>query len=82
MRYYLIRDKQGNIVIPEFQLGLNKVEYIRTNIEKLKKNFVLLQYLIYGNGTAKYRKELYEKDLEEELEIIELKVDLEVEIVE
>lgn len=39
MKYYLIRDKQGNIVIQNYDLNIDEPLCTKTTINKLKKIF-------------------------------------------
>lgn len=77
MKYFLIADNENHIVVLE---GMNDVKIVKTSLEKLKKHFNLIQYLIVDKETAEYRKEVYSDIAKEELEIIEVDVELSVKI--
>lgn len=78
MKYYLIADKDDNIVILQ---GITDVKIAKTTIDRLKKHFNLIQYLITDKETAEHRKEIYSEITKEELEIIEIDVELNVKII-
>lgn len=75
MKYYLIKDKEDNIVILE---GITDVKIVKTTIDRLKKYFNLIQYLVPDKETAEHRKEVYSDIAKEELEIMEIDVELNV----
>lgn len=77
MKYFLIANNENHIVVLE---GMNDVKIVKTSLEKLKKHFNLIQYLIVDKETAEYRKEVYSDIAKEELEIIEVDVELSVKI--
>ena len=77
MKYFLIADNENHIVVLE---GMNDVKIVKTSLEKLKKQFNLIKYLIVDKETAEYRKEVYSDIAKEELEIIEVDVELSVKI--
>lgn len=78
MKYYLIADKDDNIVILQ---GITDVKIAKTTIDRLKKHFNLIQYLITDKETVEHRKEIYSEITKEELEIIEIDVELNVKII-
>lgn len=78
MKYYLIADKDNNIVILQ---GMTDTKIVKTTFEILKKHFNLIQYLITDKETAEYRKEVYSKIAKEDFKIIEVNVELSVEII-
>lgn len=77
MKYYLIKDKKDNIVILD---GITDVKIVKTTIDRLKKYFNLIQYLVPDKETAEHRREVYSDIAKEELEIIEVDVELSVKI--
>ena len=78
MKYFLIADKENNIIILE---GRNNVKIVKTSIEKLKKHFNLIQYLIVDKETAEYRKDVYSDLAKEEFKVIEVDVELEENVI-
>jgi hypothetical protein len=78
MKYYLIADKDDNIIILQ---GMIDTKIVKTTFEILKKHFNLIQYLITDKETAEHRKEIYSEITKEELEIIEIDVELNVKII-
>ena len=78
MKYYLIADKDNNIIILQ---GMIDTKIVKTTLEILKKHFNLIQYLIIDKETAEYRKEVYPKIAKEYFKIIEVNVELSVEII-
>jgi hypothetical protein len=78
MKYYLIKDREDNIVILN---GITDVKIVKTTFEILKKHFNLIQYLIIDKETAEYRKEVYSKIAKEDFKIIEVNIELSVEII-
>lgn len=78
MKYYLIADKDNNIIILQ---GMIDTKIVKTTLEILKKHFNLIQYLIIDKETAEYRKEVYSKIAKEDFKIIEVNVELSVEII-
>ena len=77
MKYYLIKDKKDNIVILDV---ITDVKIVKTTIDRLKKYFNLIQYLVPDKETAEHRREVYSDIAKEELEIIEVDVELSVKI--
>ena len=77
MKYFLIKDKKDNIVILD---GITDVKIVKTTIDRLKKYFNLIQYLVPDKETAEHRREVYSDIAKEELEIIEVDVELSVKI--
>lgn len=80
MKYYLIRDKQGNIVIQNFDFDVDSPMCTKTTINKLKKYFRLIHYLESDLKYAEHLKEVYGEYLGEELEVVEVEVELDVKI--
>ena len=78
MKYYLIADKDNNIIILQ---GMIDTKIVKTTLEILKKHFNLIQYLIIDKEAAEYRKEVYSKIAKEDFKIIEVNVELSVEII-
>ena len=78
MKYYLIKDKKDNIVILD---GITDVKIVKTTIDRLKKYFNLIQYLVPDKETAEHRREVYSDIAKEELEIIEVDVELETNVI-
>lgn len=77
MKYFLIANNENHIVVLE---GMNDVKIVKTSLEKLKKHFNLIQYLVPDKETAEHRREVYSDIAKEELEIIEVDVELSVKI--
>lgn len=75
MRYYLIKDKEGNIVILN---GITDIKIVKTTIDRLKKHFNLIQYLITDKETAEHKREVYSEISKEKLEIMEIDIELSV----
>lgn len=80
MKYYLIRDKQGNIVIQNFDFDVDSPMCTKTTISKLKKHFRLIHYLESDLKLAERKKESYSNYLNEYLEVVEVEVELDVKI--
>lgn len=78
MKYYLIADKDNNIVILQ---GMTDTKIVKTTFEILKKHFNLIQYLITDKETAEYRKEVYSEIAKEKFKIIEVNVELNIKII-
>jgi hypothetical protein len=75
MRYYLIKDKEDNIVILN---GITDIKIVKTTIDRLKKHFNLIQYLITDKETAEHKREVYSEISKEKLEIMEIDIELSV----
>ena len=78
MKYFLIADNENHIVVLE---GMNDVKIVKTSLEKLKKHFNLIQYLIVDKETAEYRKEVYSEIAKEKFKVIEVDVELETNVI-
>lgn len=79
MKYYLIGDKQGNIVIQNFGLDLSTI-IMKTTIEELKKDFKLIHYLGNDLQFVEYLRKKYSEYMEEELRLLEVDDELNVKI--
>lgn len=79
MKYYLIGDKQGNIVIQNFGLDLSTI-IMKTTIEELKKDFKIIHYLGNDLQFVEYLRKKYSEYMEEELRLLEVDVELNVKI--
>lgn len=79
MKYYLIGDKQGNIVIQNFGLDLSTI-IMKTTIEELKKDFKLIHYLGNDLQFVEYLRKKYSEYMEEELRLLEVDAELNVKI--
>lgn len=79
MKRYLIRDKQGNIVICEPNYGKDDYEWYRVDIDKFKKNVFHARYLL-PKESVEARREFYMEELKEEFDIIEVEVEMDITI--
>lgn len=81
MKRYLIRDRQGNIVIDEYDYDKDDYEWYRVDIDKFKKNVFNARYLL-PKKFAEARREFYMEELKEEFDIIEVEVEMDIKICE
>lgn len=79
MKRYLIRDKQGNIVICEPDYDNGYYEWYRIDINKFKKNVFNARHLL-PKEFAEARREFYMEELKEEFDIIEVEVEMDITI--
>lgn len=76
MKYYLIRDKQGNIIVYNF----NTLAPTKITMDEFSKSLDYIRNLEKSLGFAEYVKNVYSNSLKEELEVVEVEVELDIKI--